>query len=93
MPYVIGGVLFGLIFGELIRPIRAVHVVTGILSGLKRAKPAPPAQIVDESTVIKCGACRSIIMSRPIMRTVTNGQDTLVYQCQQCGTQVAVQTS
>ncbi len=92
IPYVAGGVALGLIFGELVRPIRAVHIVTGLLAGMKRALPEKPTQIVDDSTIIKCAACQSIIMSKPIMRTVAAGKDTLIYQCHQCGTQVAVLT-
>jgi hypothetical protein len=90
--YVAGGAAFGLMFGELIRPMRVLHLITGILAGLKKLKPKDQIQIVDNSTIIRCGACRSIITTRPIMRTVTDGKDTLIYRCQQCSSQVAVQT-
>jgi hypothetical protein len=87
VPYVVGGVLFGLIFGELVRPLRAVRLFTTLAKSFKRK---PPETVVDENTLIRCGSCRSIIMTPPIMRTVADGKDTLIFQCQQCATQVGV---
>ena len=86
-PYVFAGVVVGLIFGEIIRPLRVVHLLAAFVKSFKREKPAP---IVDANTLIRCGACQSVIMTGPIMRMVTNGNDTLIYQCQQCASQVAV---
>lgn len=61
-----------------------------------RSNPLPtaaPTQFVDDSTIIKCGVCKSVIMSKPINRICygTKG-DRIIYQCHQCGTNVALDT-
>ena len=47
-------------------------------------------EIVDETALITCGACRSHILVPPITTVVTANAAFKIYQCQQCATKVTV---
>lgn len=81
---VVGTALASFLVGELVKPVERIRK---LVSG--RRKPAEITPTVD-TVLVRCGACNSIILSPPIMRTLTDKGDIFTYRCNQCGTNVGV---